>query len=91
MVLVEAQACGKPVLAGASGGTAETMIVDETGVVVDAQEPRNIADAVVALLSDSERLTQMGERSVGWVRDNFDWRALSKKAEKIFSEIAPLK
>src|SRR5262249_13628892 len=34
MVLLEAQACGRPVLTGASGGTAETMRNGETGVVV---------------------------------------------------------
>ena len=31
MVLLEAQACGKPVLAGTSGGTSETMRIPETG------------------------------------------------------------
>ena len=34
MVLLEAQSCGKPVIAGASGGTAETMQPGETGYVV---------------------------------------------------------
>jgi len=33
MVLVEAQACAKPVIAGDSGGTKETMLVGETGSI----------------------------------------------------------
>ena len=43
MVLLEAQACGRPVLAGASGGTAETMRVPETGRVVPCDRPQELA------------------------------------------------
>ena len=50
MVLLEAQACGKPVIAGASGGTAETMQPGETGYVVPCDQPDDLA-AIVAELS----------------------------------------
>jgi glycosyltransferase involved in cell wall biosynthesis len=50
MVLLEAQACGKPVVAGASGGTAETMRIPETGHVVPCDTPEHLADLVVKLL-----------------------------------------
>ena len=43
MVLLEAQACGKYVVAGNSGGTKETMRVGETGYVIDCSSP----DAIV--------------------------------------------
>lgn len=87
MVLVEAQACGKPVIAGKSGGTAETMIPGETGLLIDGDKPEAIADAVMHLLGDDVRLCNMGLRAVEWVRDNFDWQVLVKQAEKIFSEL----
>jgi len=87
MVLLEAQACGKPVIAGKSGGTSETMIPGETGLLVDADKPEDIADAIVQLLGDRERLREMGERAQEWVRENFDWRVLTVQAENIFSEL----
>src|SRR5207244_9944163 len=61
MVLLEAQACGKPVLAGASGGTAETMRIPETGRVVCCDGPNELAALVIELLANPERRGQMGK------------------------------
>jgi glycosyltransferase involved in cell wall biosynthesis len=43
---VEAQACGRPVLALAKGGALETVIDGETGVLVSAEEPGALAEAM---------------------------------------------
>lgn len=87
MVLVEAQACGKPVIAGNSGGTGETMLPGETGLLVDCRNPKLIADAIIQLLEDPERGRTMGHRAAQWVRETFDWQSLVLKAENIFREI----
>lgn len=84
MVLLEAQACGRAVLAGASGGTAETMQAGETGVVVDCTEPGPLADGLASLLEDSEGRVEMGRRGRKWVCGSFDWAALSRKAAGLF-------
>ncbi|MCA9118276.1 MAG: glycosyltransferase family 4 protein, partial [Planctomycetaceae bacterium] len=67
MVLLEAQACGRPVLAGRSGGTAETMRIPETGVTVNCEGPDELAAAVQELLGDSDLLNRMGEAGRRWV------------------------
>jgi len=85
IVLLEAQACGKPVLAGASGGTAETMRVGRTGAVVPCDEPGPLADAVVSLLSDGKRCAEMGAAAREWVSEKFDWEPLSRDAVTLFS------
>lgn len=84
MVLLEAQACGRPVLAGDSGGTAETMKLGETGIIVDCTAPEPLADAVVKLLSDPARLEQMGHAARNWVVERFDWSALAAEAAGLF-------
>jgi len=86
MVLVEAQACGKPVIAGASGGTAETMRIPETGLVVPCDGPDELADSVVDLLHDHERRVRMGRSARAWAAENFDWAALSRQAARLFQE-----
>ena len=83
MVLLEAQACGKPVVAGASGGTAETMDIPETGLVVPCEAPDGLARVVAELLSDLER-RRMGWAARDWVVANFDWESLARQAEQIF-------
>lgn len=84
MVLLEAQACGKPVVAGASGGTAETMRVGETGLVVPCDGPDKLAEAVVELLGDEDRRRRMGQAGRQWVVERFDWAALGRQAEQLF-------
>lgn len=73
MVLVEAQACGKPVIAGASGGTRETLQEGRTGLVVDCTRPEPLAEAVTALLVDEQRRRAMGTAAREWVAQRFDW------------------
>lgn len=84
MVLVEAQACGKPVIAGASGGTAETMDVGRTGRIVACETPEPIAAQVSELLLDRRRLGAMGEAARQFVVEHFDWQALAQEARTVF-------
>jgi glycosyltransferase involved in cell wall biosynthesis len=46
IVPVEAQACGKPVLAYAKGGALETVVATETGVFFDEQTPESLRAAI---------------------------------------------
>lgn len=85
MVLVEAQSCGKPVIAGDSGGTKETMLVGETGEIVDATNPQNISAAVIEMLSDEKKLVSMGTKGREHVLNSLDWKALVIRAKDLFS------
>jgi phosphatidylinositol alpha-1,6-mannosyltransferase len=85
MVLVEAQACGRPVLAGDSGGTRETMSVDSTGVIADCTSVDAITLAVGNLLSDQQQRQAMGQRARTHVRERFDWATLSSQAMRLLT------
>lgn len=84
MVLLEAQACGTPVVAGASGGTAETMHQGETGYVVPCDEPDELAALLIQLLSNPARLEAMGKAARSWVEEQFDWEVLAQQAAGMF-------
>jgi phosphatidylinositol alpha-1,6-mannosyltransferase len=88
MVLVEAQACGKPVIAGASGGTAETMLAPQTGLLVPAETPGPLARAVIELLGDAPRRAAMGQAARPWAVERFDWNALTARAAQLFDRAA---
>jgi glycosyltransferase involved in cell wall biosynthesis len=55
---VEAQACGRPVVAFAAGGALETVVDGETGVLFDTQT----VEGVVAALQRLDRLSFHPER-----------------------------
>jgi phosphatidylinositol alpha-1,6-mannosyltransferase len=84
MVLVEAQSCGKPVIAGDSGGTRETMRLDESGYIIDCTQPSLIAQTVKRLLDNPDKLKAMGTCARQHVVDTLDWQAHVSQAAKIF-------
>lgn len=87
IVLLEAQACGRPVLAGQSGGTAETMSVPHTGITVDCTNPDTLATAVLELLFDPKRLDQMGDAAREWAVSRFDWDRMAERTVKLVSQL----
>jgi phosphatidylinositol alpha-1,6-mannosyltransferase len=65
--LVEASASGVPVLAGRSGGIPEAVRDGETGLLVDAEQPEEVSQALCSLLEDrtlGQRLGAAGRRAV---------------------------
>jgi phosphatidylinositol alpha-1,6-mannosyltransferase len=84
IALIEAQACGKAVIAGASGGAPETVQPGVTGVVVNCNEPMPLADATVTLLESPERRMEMGLSGRDWVVGKFDWACLTGQAQAVF-------
>jgi glycosyltransferase involved in cell wall biosynthesis len=72
---VEAQAVGKPVVAYAAGGSLDTVIDGETGVLFPRQTPKDLADAIRRLETmsfDPERIRRNAERySVSVFRERF--------------------
>jgi phosphatidyl-myo-inositol dimannoside synthase len=86
MVLVEAQACGKPVVAGDSGGTRETMLVPETGRIVRCEGGPELGQTLIQLLSDLPLLRTMGLAANNWAHDQFAWDAVVKRMDSIFHE-----
>ena len=60
LVFLEANACGKPVVAGAAGGTIEAVADSETGLLVDGNDPAKIAEATIRILSDCQLASRLG-------------------------------
>lgn len=85
MVLIEAQACGQPVIAGNSGGTKEALKPGETGFVIDCNTPESIENNLSELLT-RERLAFEPHKIRQYVVDNFDWRAHVVRAQAIFNQ-----
>jgi phosphatidyl-myo-inositol dimannoside synthase len=83
MVLLEAQACGKAVVAGASGGTAEAMDVGRTGRIVCCDRVEEIAAVVCELLRDSALRETMGDAAHHWTASHFGWDVLARQAAEI--------
>ena len=90
IVLLEAQAAGKPVIAGRSGGTCDTMIDGKTGFLVDATSETELIQCLTEnLRTDAQRRT-IGEAAKRHVRSTFDWENLAKIASDRFHSITAI-
>jgi phosphatidylinositol alpha-1,6-mannosyltransferase len=72
-VFIEAAACGRPVVAGDSGGAREALLDGVTGHLVDGANVEQVADAVSALLEDPARAAAMGRAGRERVERSFTW------------------
>ena len=60
LVLLEANACGRPLIAGRAGGTAEVVRDSDNGLLVDGEDPAAIAAAILRLLDDPALAASLG-------------------------------
>ncbi|MER3414802.1 MAG: glycosyltransferase family 4 protein [Gemmataceae bacterium] len=90
MVLLEAQACGKPVIAGRSGGTGEALWDGVTGLHIPCDRPEPLAHAIGQLLQDPDRRRTMGTAARTWVVERFRWPIVAGQAQEIFQSLGHL-
>ncbi|AUC89112.1 glycosyltransferase family 4 protein [Alteromonas sp. MB-3u-76] len=72
IVMIEAQACGIPVIGGMSGGTPETLVHGKTGFSVTCSTPDELVEHVVLLAHDNEKREKMGLCARKHA-EQFDW------------------
>jgi glycogen(starch) synthase len=63
MVAVEAALVGRPIIASRVGGLPEVVIDGETGILVDRDDPPELARRLVEIVSDPALASRIGERA----------------------------
>ena len=87
MVFLEANAAGKPVIGGRSGGTSAAVADGETGFLVDSDTDVELRDALRKLLTDRSLRERMGAEGLRRARAEFDWDSRAATLRKISSDI----
>jgi len=85
--ILEAMACGRPVVATATPGMDHYIRDGETGLLVDA-DPSSIADAVAGLLQEPERARELGRRGREVLERNFTTAHLSAGLAELLDRLA---
>ena len=70
---VEAMAAGTPVVATRSGGILETVADHETGFLVERNDPRALAEAILELLKNDALRERMGRAARQRALEHFHW------------------
>ena len=73
IVYLEAAARGKPAVATNTGGVAEAVVHNATGLIVEADSPSAVKDALTSLLGDAVLRHRLGEQARARVQKEFLW------------------
>lgn len=84
--LVEAQACGLPVVATNFGGFPEVVKPEQTGVLVPPRDVAALTGAVAHLLHDAARRAAMAAAAPAWAAQ-FSWAAVADRVEAAYQAV----
>jgi len=81
---LEAMSCGTPVIGTTSGGTAEYMVHDESGISIPPGNSAAIADAINALIESPVRRAAMGTHARQRVLAMFDRKTIASQTVELY-------
>jgi glycosyltransferase involved in cell wall biosynthesis len=84
MVVLEAWAKGRPVVAHALGALPELIRHGEDGLVVAPDDPRIMADAILSILNDPAKGAAMGRTGFQNLNERFSLKEWQEKIRPIF-------
>jgi len=86
LVVLEAMAIGKPVVASNVGGIIEVMKDGRNGLLVKPDNVDALAKAVISLLHDSELKTRISREAIESVK-HFYYRNVSKRLSDLYAQV----
>ncbi len=87
IVFIQAQAIGRPVVAGDIGGVPDALDAGRTGLLVDGESLDAVTDGVAALLGDPERATRMGAAAAAFVASGFTWDRRTADLRELLADV----
>ena len=85
--LCEASACGIPVVGGSSGGIPDAVRENETGLLVNADRPEPVVQAVRLLLEDRQLSRRLGAAGRRAVESFYNWDRVAADVRGIGMEL----
>ena len=77
LVVVEAMACGKPVVVSSSGALPE--VVGDAGLLFEPRNPKELAEKIIWLLSNQSAMEELGLKGYDRVASMFRWDVATRK------------
>lgn len=78
-VLLEAMACGTPVVATAVSGALDVIEDGQNGLLVPPQAPAQLAKAILRVLNAPQESAAWGAAGAATIRERFSWASISRQ------------
>ena len=86
--LIEAAACGRPIVTTNHRGCRDAVVDGSTGILVPVKDPKALADAITMLSSDNVLRKEMGVRARRFAEQHFDINGVTQKHLKIYKDLS---
>jgi glycosyltransferase involved in cell wall biosynthesis len=87
MALLEAMACGVPVVASAVGEIPNIIDSGKNGILIPPANPEKIAEAVLTICRNNDFRTKLSETAKETIRSKFNINEWMRKIESVYLEI----
>ena len=87
--ILEATACGLPVVATRCGGSESVVVDGETGYLVPVNDDAAMADKILTLLDDPSHMDRMRMASVSLAQRSFNKKTIWQILRKAFHDVNP--
>jgi glycosyltransferase involved in cell wall biosynthesis len=84
IVVLEAMAAARPVVATDVSGMTLAVADGETGLLVPEKDPEALAEAVTTLLADPARARRLGETGRRRVETELNWPAIATHHDRLY-------
>ncbi len=88
ITLLEAMACGCPVVATAVSGNLDAISSGENGILVPAKSPSEMAEAILQLLGNQELSNRLGQAARRTVEEGFTWDVVADRLMSCYERLA---
>ena len=88
IVFIEANACGKPVIGGRSGGVEDAILDGVTGFLVDPASIEDLTLRLQLLLSEKALAARLGAQGAARAAQELSWQAVAKRVGDIVDAVA---
>lgn len=86
-VVLEAFACGKPVIASKVGGVPDLVQHKKNGLLINPRDTNGLVSAIYSLTRDMKLVSLMGKEARKFAETKLDWRIITKRILKFYSEL----
>jgi glycosyltransferase involved in cell wall biosynthesis len=87
LVILEAMAAGCPVISTRVGAIPEVVVDGVTGILVEKQNPQQLADAIVRLVDDPALRQRMGEAGRKRFEEHYTFERCAERLIKVFEQV----
>ena len=87
IVMLEAMASGRPIVATRNGGPSEIITNGEDGYLVEPTDREELASALVRVLDDDVERERLGRNAHRKVVERYTWERIAKRTMEVYREV----